>query len=316
MPQPKLISDVINSPEFWAQREKAQKHVRFEFQDYAYRLANDLGDLGHRPIYMRLAKTTDRFMLEQAAAFAMDYAKERNKGKIFMWKLSQLRGEAQMKKNKLNMEMPFVMKQMSKLYDELCDVMNAKQKQDLDAYQQSWMDFSRGLLEMQSSLPKNRKVNVIDGACGPGLLTKKFLDLNFKVTANDISPKLVAMAKRNLPQAAVTRKLSFDKITGSPQGIWLVNFWHLVPLDQEESLLQKLSQSVSAKGYLFFDFLAGGQSSQQWQEFDWREKTYLRFEKISFLSDLQQHVTDANWKILDLQNLKNGRTGLLLQKLV
>ncbi len=68
----------------------------YEFQAYGNRLSEELNDKEHRALYIRLAKTEDRNLLERARehAVASDVS---TKGKIFMWKLGQLKVE---KKNK------------------------------------------------------------------------------------------------------------------------------------------------------------------------------------------------------------------------
>lgn len=66
------------------------KYVSREFQDYGYRLAAELGDLRHKSLYMRLAKTYDRATLEACKSFVMD-SNANNRGALFMWKLKQLK---------------------------------------------------------------------------------------------------------------------------------------------------------------------------------------------------------------------------------
>lgn len=67
------------------------KYVTREFQDYGYRLALQLDDLGHKSLYIKLAKEEKRPLLEAALRFAIDYPSARRKAKIFMWKLRELR---------------------------------------------------------------------------------------------------------------------------------------------------------------------------------------------------------------------------------
>lgn len=67
-------------------------YITQEFQDYGYRLALELDDIAHKSLYIRLAKTKPRAILEQARAFVSD-AKADSKAKLFMWKLKQLRLE-------------------------------------------------------------------------------------------------------------------------------------------------------------------------------------------------------------------------------
>lgn len=68
------------------------KYVSREFQDYAYQLAVELDDLSHKSLYMRLAKSTPRGLLEAARSFVKD-ANARSKAKLFMWKLRELKGK-------------------------------------------------------------------------------------------------------------------------------------------------------------------------------------------------------------------------------
>ncbi len=66
------------------------KYVSREFQDYGYRLAAELGDLSHKSLYIKLAKTYDRAILEACKRFVMDSNAD-SKGALFMWKLKQLK---------------------------------------------------------------------------------------------------------------------------------------------------------------------------------------------------------------------------------
>lgn len=68
------------------------RYISREFQKYAYDLAAELGDLEHKSLYMRLAKTTPRQLLEQARYFVRD-ANAKSPARLFMWKLAQLRKE-------------------------------------------------------------------------------------------------------------------------------------------------------------------------------------------------------------------------------
>ncbi len=67
------------------------KYISREFQDYGYRLAKELNDEKHKSLYIKLAKEVDRSLLEQAKNFVKDAYKVKSKGRLFMWKLSQLR---------------------------------------------------------------------------------------------------------------------------------------------------------------------------------------------------------------------------------
>lgn len=88
----KGFSNIVDILDKYQIDETKQKRISREFQDYAYRLAVELDDTAHTPIYMRIAKTTSREMIEQAKSYVLD-ANVRSKAKVFMWKLKQLRME-------------------------------------------------------------------------------------------------------------------------------------------------------------------------------------------------------------------------------
>lgn len=75
----------------------SDKYVSQEFQKYAYDLAKELDDLLHKPLYMKLAKNTPRGLMESARSFVKDADNARNKGKLFMWKLKQLKESAKIR---------------------------------------------------------------------------------------------------------------------------------------------------------------------------------------------------------------------------
>lgn len=74
------------------QGEEKNKYVSREYQDYGYRLAMELADERHKALYIKLAKETDRAVLEKCRSFVVD-ANADNKGALFMWKLGQLKKE-------------------------------------------------------------------------------------------------------------------------------------------------------------------------------------------------------------------------------
>lgn len=74
------------------------RFISREFQKYAYDLSAELLDLDHKSLYMRLVKTTPRHLIEQARYFVKDAQNVQNRGRLFMWKLGQLRKEHKEKK--------------------------------------------------------------------------------------------------------------------------------------------------------------------------------------------------------------------------
>lgn len=66
---------------------------KYEFQAYGNRLAEEFNDLKHRSLYIKLAKTEARALLEQAREFVVGQRSIQTPGKLFMWKLKELKKE-------------------------------------------------------------------------------------------------------------------------------------------------------------------------------------------------------------------------------
>ena len=76
------------------------KYISYEFQKYGYELADELGDLKNKSLYIKLAKIMPRGLLEAAKNFVKDAYNVKSRPKLFMWKLSELKKEWKAKKKK------------------------------------------------------------------------------------------------------------------------------------------------------------------------------------------------------------------------
>lgn len=75
------------------------KYISREFQAYGIYLSEELNDYKHKSLYIKLAKTTHRSILEKALSYVKDaQTYSSNKGALFMWRLKQLRDEVKAKK--------------------------------------------------------------------------------------------------------------------------------------------------------------------------------------------------------------------------
>ena len=66
------------------------KYVSREFQTFGIHLSEKLQDTRRKGLYMKLAKTVPRAILEEALRFVID-ANARNRAALFMWKLKELK---------------------------------------------------------------------------------------------------------------------------------------------------------------------------------------------------------------------------------
>ena len=67
------------------------KYISREFQKYGYELAEELGDLKNKSLYIKLAKEESRGFMEAARNYVKDAYEVNSKAKLFMWKLVQLK---------------------------------------------------------------------------------------------------------------------------------------------------------------------------------------------------------------------------------
>lgn len=74
----------------------------YEYQAYGNKLAEDLSDQAHRALYIRMAKNEDRNLMEMARIYVTSQEKATTKGKLFMWKMKQLKDAKKESANKLN----------------------------------------------------------------------------------------------------------------------------------------------------------------------------------------------------------------------
>jgi len=84
----KSIKDILKDKDLTG--DYRNKH---EFQAYGNRLAEELDDTKNRSLYIKLARDENRNMLEKAREFVVGQENITTKGKLFMWKLTQLRKE-------------------------------------------------------------------------------------------------------------------------------------------------------------------------------------------------------------------------------
>ncbi len=82
------IADILKNKDL-----EGDHRNKYEFQSYGNRLAEELGDTQHRSLYIKLAKNEERKLLERARGFVLDSENATTKGRLFMWKLSELKKE-------------------------------------------------------------------------------------------------------------------------------------------------------------------------------------------------------------------------------
>jgi hypothetical protein len=70
---------------------KRPRNISTEFQLFGVYLAEELSDTKHYSLYIKLAKSLPRQLLNDALSYVKDYPNAKSKGRLFMWKVKQLR---------------------------------------------------------------------------------------------------------------------------------------------------------------------------------------------------------------------------------
>jgi hypothetical protein len=88
---PQLFADTLI--EYKKKLDRRKKYIKNDFQALGLRLAEELDDWEHKSLYIRLAKNTNQDLLEKALYFVKDQNRNtiNSKGRLFMWKLKQLK---------------------------------------------------------------------------------------------------------------------------------------------------------------------------------------------------------------------------------
>lgn len=74
--------------------DNRDKYLSREFQQYGMYLAEELGDMAHKALYIRMAKEVARQVLAEALSFVLD-SQAKSRARLFMWKVKQLKVKKQ-----------------------------------------------------------------------------------------------------------------------------------------------------------------------------------------------------------------------------
>lgn len=66
---------------------------KYEYQAYGNRLAEEFEDEKHRALYIKLAKNEPRGLLETAREYVLAAENVTTRGRLFMWKLTEIKKE-------------------------------------------------------------------------------------------------------------------------------------------------------------------------------------------------------------------------------
>lgn len=298
-------ASILRSEDFVKVQQQKDKYVKHEFQDYAYRLAEKLGDMGHKHIYMRLARSTDRILLEQAASFALGYFNETNKGKLFMWKLKELKSQLQDRKRVTNFDYKFVLKEMKTLYDQLYLTIYANRQRNFDPA------FLNDLITFAHWEPNKKWKALIVGLESDDLL-RYLTGLDIKTQAITFHKKIDTYMRAKIDPKPLLFKSDPLEAKLKPNNfnfIYVPTFWKWIPLENENKFWHKFYEATADEGQLVIIAKTNDTSIQTWQEITTPAGSTVHYlDKQNSRDELVRAAQMFDWQLSNEQKLENLET--------
>lgn len=283
---------------------KVVRGTAHEFQDYAYRLANDLNDVAHLHIYMKLAKTVPRFIFEKTYEFVAD-ANTQEKAKLFMWKFKQVRQMYQREIDMRNYSHDFVKSKMKILRNQVAQ--KIIEKNDANT---SFIEFIEQI-SFQNK-PNNALILENSSTLLPSLLSAK------QVIGIDDSSQLTTRLKnhyKGIKQLKFITK-QFLKHSFKPESfdtIIMPKLWTWIPIESELDYLTEMHNLTKKDGFIVVGTKISDANKQGWKIFS--EATGdIYFEKLNEKTLVERQFIQNGFAIVNI--LESGEfTYYVIKKL-
>jgi len=255
---------------------KVNRGTAHEFQDYAYRLAENLNDLGHLQIYMSLSKKYPKYLLDRVYEFVADI-NEDNRGKLFMWKFKNLRQEFDFERNKNNFDYDYVLKNLKNLRENLSSQIIKKYSNLAENKIIQFLEFNTNILDSKSK--------ILVYGCISEPLVDYFLQKDVKVEFLDISKNIISHFKTKYSKFKnlkfISKEILKKNLKNECYDLVVFNkSWGLIPLKLEEDILKKMLSSLKQGKNLILSTKIKDEESELWRNYDEnKNKIYEKFNE-------------------------------------
>ncbi len=164
---------------------------------------------------------------------------------------------------------------------------------DLDLYHDSFDEFCNNIKKVDA--------DILDVACGPGNITRYLLKHrpDFKILGVDLSPKMIALAQKNNPQAEfqVMDCRSISALNKQYDG--LICGFCLPYLSKEESieLIKNASKVLTINGLIYISTMEDDYSQSGYKTSSSGDKMFIHYHEADYLT---QALNENGFKIIDL----------------
>lgn len=281
---------------------KKYRGTAHEFQDYAYRLASDLNDREHLHIYMKLAKTYPRYLLEEVYQFIADID-EYNKGKLFMWKFKQIREEYRLQKELKNFSYDLIIKKSKDLNNKLASQIIRKES-NLDN------NILAKFIARISFENLTNKSKILFISPHSTLVPTSILGFGCKVFGIGFSNQIIKKIKEDLKHIKGTKFISkeFFKNTYKENEFDLVvvdKFWKFLPLEKEKVFIQELKRILKKDSEVIVQFKFSDESDQKWNKIIVGNETEYYFDKENNPEVVKELFKSQGFGVINEFNTEN-----------
>lgn len=286
---------ILINTDFFA-KNKTKRTPANEFQAYGYRLAHDLNDLEHLQIYMRLAKSTERSLMERAFSFVADSTTQ-EKGRLFLWKLKHLKKEMKFKINKQNFEYDFVFKVNKDFRNDMWQEIINKTSGGKFVRENLQKILDENIFN--KTIRRKRKF-LIYGYLQPEAV-KLMINAKTDVSIYEYSKNLAGHLKNSLNKIKVNRRdfIAGKQKTGSFDVIVFSNMWQIIPKEYEEIFLEKLKRLIRKDGLIVFINKNFNDNAQSYKELVVNNLRNYYFQKSFTKENFKSAISTHEFNIKD-----------------
>ncbi len=295
----KSAKDLLISHDFQSGISDGKRHPSHEFQAYAYRLAHDLNDLGNLKIYMRLAKSVERSLMEQAYSFAVDSRFE-NRGPIFLWKLKQIRAEVKKLRAQNSFDYKYISKSLAIFKNKYFKAILEKNDHEFKEKKTMFHEIFASI-ESSQILSDSVKHQILFIGIDSQKLLKHFIKNNFRIFGIDVSKNAVKYVKTNLNIKSNLISKEFFKNNYKEKAfdlIWIDSFWNSISEDHETEFIKELLRIRKEESCLVVGIKTSKELIQKWEVVKGKTENIDVFVKYSNVTKVLEKFERFGFKLV------------------
>lgn len=173
-----------------------------------------------------------------------------------------------------------------------------------EIYQEKFMDFDlyNDTYDAFCDAVAVENAQILDLGCGPGNISKYLLSKrpDFQITAIDVAPKMIELAKKNNPTAKFElmdvrdlEKLKNRKFDGIISGFCLP---YLSAADAKK-LMAKCAQLFTQKGVIYLSFMEGNPEDSGYIKGSTGDKVYFYYHELDELKKILKNNNFSDFSI-------------------